>query len=184
MNKLLLASLFVATLSTPIMADEFTDTVALVLEAYSDGDIAGAKDELDYAVTLLQTMQGDGFKMLLPDALDGWTKEIDPEADAGMAIMGGGTMAKADYSNGSDDLSVTLMTGGPLVSSMATMLGNTQTMAMMGKVVRIKRKSFLNQDDNLQGMIGNVMIQVEGSASVEDKIAYIKALDFDALKAN
>jgi sporulation protein YlmC with PRC-barrel domain len=63
------------------------------------------------------------------------------------------------------------------------MPGNTQTMAMMGKVTRIKRKSFVNSDGDLQGMVGNVILQLSGSASQEVKIEYIKALDFKALKS-
>jgi hypothetical protein len=183
MKKLLLSCALAAAVASPALADEFTDTVALALEAYEEGDIAGARDEMEYAVTLLQGIEGAGFQSLLPEPLDGWTREIDTDASAGMAMMGGGSMAMARYSDGEQTLELTLISGGAMAASLGAMLGNTQTMAMMGKVTRIKRKSFVNSDGDLQGMVGNVIVQLSGSASQEVKIEYIKALDFKALKS-
>lgn len=183
MKRFLISGLIAGLMVTPALADDFTETIDLVLEAYESGDIAGAKDELDYAGQLLQAMKGSSFQAFLPEALDGWNREItDDNGDAAaMAMFGGGVLASADYTKGDDTVSIQLMADNAMVSSLGGMLGNTAMMGMLGKVVRIKRKSFVDQDGEIQGMIGDVLIQVSGNASKDDKIAYIELLDFKAL---
>lgn len=182
MRILTAAAIAACLISTPVLADEFTETLDLAMEAYEDGDIAGAKDELDYAALLLQEMQGADFTRLLPKALDGWTMEVAEDDSAAMAMFGGGVMATAEYSNGDVSIEIQLMADNPLASSMVTMLGNTATMGMMGKVIRVKREKFLNQDDDIQGVIGKVFIQITGSASVDEKIEFLEAVDFELLE--
>jgi hypothetical protein len=182
MKRFLVSALVIWSVATPVLADDFTDSLQLALEAYEDGDVATAQDELAYATQLLLEMQGADFTQYLPEALDGWTREIGDDQSGALAMFGGGVLAKADYSNGQDSVEVQLMADNALATSMVGMLGSAVTMAMMGKVVRINRKTFLQQDDDIQGVLGKVFISVTGSASLVDKIAYAEAMDFDALE--
>jgi hypothetical protein len=53
---------------------------------------------------------------------------------------------------------------------------------MSGKPLRIQRVQFADMDGELQGAVdGKVMISVGGSASLEDKTAYLEAMDLGAL---
>lgn len=169
-------------LSAPAAADEFTETVDAAMEAYAAGDINVAAEELSYASTLLQTMKGERFAALLPEALDGWTREIDMEANAAVGMFGGGVTATGDYSGPSGNVRVQMMADNPSVMTMAGMYANPQMMSSMGEVVRINRQSFVNQDGELTGVIGGrVLITVNGSASLDDKKAYLEAMDFGAI---
>ena len=55
MPRILTALVLAAAL--PAAADEFTDTVESALKAYREDDVAGAREELDYAVKLLDSVQ-------------------------------------------------------------------------------------------------------------------------------
>ena len=60
----------------PALADEVTDTLNSAMQAYQNGDIRYAVEELDYAKQLLQAMKADELSGYLPEAPDGWTREI------------------------------------------------------------------------------------------------------------
>jgi hypothetical protein len=165
-----------------VQADEFTDTINAALEAYEADDINAAAEELGYATSLLQTMKGQRFAELLPEPLDGWTREIDTESNAAVGMFGGGVTATGNYTGPSGNVSIEMMADNPSVMTMAGMYANPQMLASMGEVVRVNRQSFLNQDGDLTGVVGGrVLINIRGSASLDDKKAYLAALDFNAL---
>ncbi|WP_071673906.1 hypothetical protein [Nioella nitratireducens] len=142
--------------------DEITATLQSAMDAYADGDIQYALDELAYAQQLLNGLVAEGLQAYLPEPLDGWTMTIDQEAGQGMAFMGGGTIARGEYTGPGRGFTITLMADNPMVTSMGAMLGNSQMMASMGQIVRINRQSFLNQDGNLSALVGNrILIQAE-----------------------
>ena len=169
----------ISAMSGYSMADEFTETLDAASAAYADGDIDAAAEELTYASQLLQQMQAAEFADMLPEPLDGWTREVNTEATAAMGMFGGGTTATGEYSNGSERFEITMMADNPTVMSMAGMLANPQMMASMGEIVRIQRQSFVDQSGELTGMIdGRVLIQASGSAAREDIIAHLETIDF------
>lgn len=170
------------SLSAQVAADEFTDTVDAALEAYAADDINAAAEELSYASTLLQTMKGERFATLLPEALDGWTREVDMEANAAVGMFGGGVTATGDYTGPSGNVRIQMMADNPSVMSMAGMYANPQMMSSMGEVVRVNRQSFVDQDGELTGVVGGrVLITVGGNASLDEKKAYLEAMDFGAI---
>ena len=176
------AGLSILLVSGAAQADEFTDTLEAASEAYAEGDIKAASEELTYASQLLQKMKAEQFAELLPEALDGWTMEVSTEANAAVGMFGGGTTATGEYSNGSQSFRITMMADNPSVMSMAGMLANPAMMSSMGEIVRIQRQSFVVQDGELTGMIdGRVLIQASGNASQEDIVAHLEQIDFRAL---
>jgi len=57
-------------------------------------------------------------------------------------------------------------------------------MGMFGPVRRINRVNFaIDPDGSIQGRVGGELVQVAGSASEADKIAYLEKMDFRALAA-
>ena len=106
--------------------------------------------------------------------------ELDREAGAAMAMMGGGTFAGGVYTNDDgDEFIIQIMAGGTLVASMGAMFG----LAAQGRLVRIQREKFSIGDDEITGMVGdNVLIQVEGY-EVDEAImlSHLEAMDMKAL---
>ena len=171
-----------ACLVLPAQADEVEETMAAALEAYRAGDIKAAKEEIDFVSQLLGQLKAEGLKGFLPEPLEGWTREDNETQN--VAAFGGGQMASANYSNGSDQLEIQLMADNQMVTAMATMFGNAAMMGAMGTVKRINRqKLVLTNDGEIQSLINNrILVQISGSADADTKLAFFEALDMDGLK--
>ncbi len=158
--------------------DEIMTTLQSAMDAYADGDIQYALDELAYAQQLLNGLVAEGLQAYLPEPLEGWTMTIDEEAGQGMAFMGGGTIARGEYTGPGQSFTITLMADNPMVTSMGAMLGNSQMMATMGRIVRINRQSFLDQDGDLSALIGNrILVQAE-DGDTEVMVRHLEQMDF------
>ena len=97
MSRYLVSATLAFVLALPAAADEISDTLQSALDAYSKGDAAYALEELDYARQLLLELKTEALARFLPEAPEGWTREINSEMNAGLAMMGGGTGAEASY---------------------------------------------------------------------------------------
>jgi hypothetical protein len=168
----------------PLHADDFTDVMESALQAYADGDITIAREELDYATQLLDQMKAESLGRYLPEALPGWSRE-DAEAEGAgmaMAMFGGGTSAAATYRNQDGDLTITLVADSPMVNTVGGMLTGMASLAG-GKPMRVHRTQFVDNEGELQGVIDNrVLVSVSGEASLESKKAYLETMDFEALR--
>ena len=176
------AALSLAATPIPALADshqdEIAETLQSAMEAYEDGDIRYALDELAYATQLLNALVAEGLQDYLPEPLEGWTMTLDDEAGQGMAFMGGGTVARGEYTGPGQSFSITLMADNPMVTSMGAMLGNSQMMAAMGGIERINRQNFLNQDGDLSALIANrILIQAE-DGDTQTMIEHLETMDF------
>jgi hypothetical protein len=172
-------------LAFPVAADEFTDTLEGALKAYREGDVSGARQDLDYAGKLLTAMKSEALEKLLPAPLPGWTREEASEEDAAaggfMGMFGGGTAASATYRKGTETATVTLVADSPMLSGIGAMITGMAGLAG-GKPMRIQRTEFAEKDGALQGLVAEkVMVSVDGDASLEDKKALLEAMDFKAL---
>ncbi|NYS25571.1 hypothetical protein HUK65_11255 [Rhodobacteraceae bacterium 2376] len=185
MNKLISATAIAAFLSVPAAADPFMAALETALEAYQDGDLQYAEDELAEAQRILAEMKAQGLAAFLPDPPEGWSREIDTDAAAGMmGFMGGGVMAKATYSGPSDSFELTLMADNPMVAQLAMMLGNSAMIAQMGgQLERINRTRFLREDRSLRAIIGNrILVTAEGADS-DVMIPVLEGMDFRAMES-
>ena len=87
----------------------------------------------------------------------------------------------ASYTKGTDELTITLVANSPMVSGIGAMITGMGAMTG-GKPIRVQRTEFSMNEGELQGVVdGKVMISVGGNAGIEDKTAYLEAMDFDAL---
>jgi len=179
--KHLLIPALLATLPVAAAADEVTDTLTSAIDAYESGDVQYALEELAYAQQLLQALRAEGLTGFLPPAPEGWTREIDTEMNAGLAMMGGGTGAEATYDGDGQRITVTLMADNPMVGAMAAMFSNPMLMAASGRITRVGRQKFVDQDGELTGLVDNrILVQASGG-SPEDKVALLEKIDFGAL---
>jgi len=174
-------ALALVALTNPSLADEVTETLSSAMQAYEDGDIDYAIEELDYAKQLLQAMGAAELSAFLPEAPAGWTREIgESEMSSGLAMLGGGVGAEAEYSDGTNSFTVTLMADNPMVAMMGGMVTNAPMLGM--KLERVGREKFLYDDGQLTGLIDNrILVQAEGG----DKalmISVLETMDFEALE--
>ncbi|MEM9437907.1 MAG: hypothetical protein AAGA15_12775 [Pseudomonadota bacterium] len=177
----LLAITAALTLPLAASADEIEDALSAAAEAYQDGDIAFALQELDFARAKLNALKTDELVAFLPEAPDGWTREIDTEVAASLGLMGGGSGASAIYFDGaaSQEVTVTIMADSPMVTGMGAMVANAGAMGL--PVERIGRQTFALQDDQLMGLVANrVLVTAEG-ADVETLKSLLEGMDFRAL---
>lgn len=178
---MLTAAATIALLPVSAVADEVTDTLESVIAAYTDGDIGYALEELAFARDLLMAMQTDTFESFLPEAPDGWTREIDNETAAGMALFGGGTGVGAHYTSGDgqEGYKITMMADSPMVMSMGAMVQNASAMGM--DMERVGRQRVAVGDDQAVALVNNrILVMVEGNGRDLLKTA-VQTIDFDAL---
>jgi len=185
LKQFVVALCLAAGLGSASAADEIEDAIAAGLEAYRAGDVAGAREELDYAATLLGQKKAAGLAAFLPPAFDGWTRSDGDASAAGAALFGGGLNASADYTRGADMVEIQIMADSPMVAGMGAMLGNPAMMATQGEMRRVGRQRYVvTADGGVMALVGGrALVQLSGSAAREDKIAYFEAIDFSGLEA-
>lgn len=162
-------------------ADEVEDSLNAALDAYRDGDVTFALEELDFARARLLAAKADALGAFLPAAPDGWSQDLDEDISAGMAMMGGGSGAAATYypEGGGAGVTITLMADSPMVSGMAVMVTNAA--AMGATIERVGRQTFAMQDDQMIALVANrVLVQAEGGDK-DAKLALLEQIDFRAL---
>ena len=169
-------------LAAPVQADPIADTIRSALEAWEGGDRAFALDELIAAQQMIQAAKADDLSAFLPEAPAGWTREIRTDMNAGLAMMGGGTGAEASYQGPDGSFRITLMADNPMVASMGAMLSNAALMATMGKVVRVGRVRFLQQDASLQALVANRILVQAQDADPAVMLPVLETMDFAALE--
>lgn len=185
MHRALAAAAFAALLSSPAAADPFVEALETALEAYAEGDLQWAEDELAEAQRVLGMMKTAGLAAYLPEAPDGWTREIDDAAGGGMlGLMGGGVMASATYSGPDGRFELSLMADNPMVAQLGMMLGNMAMITQMGgQIERINRVRFLREDRSLRAIVaGRILVTAEG-ADPELMIPLLEEMDFRAMES-
>jgi len=173
---------FVAALAltaAPLAADEITDTLQSAINAYEEGDVAYALEELEYAKQQMLALKTDALSGYLPPAPDGWSREVNSDMNAGLAMMGGGVGAEAEYSNGDQSFTLMIMADNPMVGAMAGMFGNAHLMG--ATIVRVGRQKYMNQDGQMSTLVDHrILIQAEG-ADPDTMMPVLEAIDYKAL---
>lgn len=162
-----------------LCADEITDTLESAIQAYQDGDIQYALDEIELAKQQLIGLKTDALGAYLPPAKDGWTREVNKEASKGLAMMGGGVAAEATYSNVETSYTINLMADNAMVASVAGIINNAAIMGL--EIKRVKRQKFAVQNNELMGLVANrVLVRVSG-ADTDTMVAALEDMDFRAM---
>lgn len=181
--RLTAIALVLAMAAGPALADEVEDTLQAALEAWRAGDVSAAKEEVDYAAQLIAQQKAAGLSEFLPEPLEGWNREPGQDQTQATTAFGGGMMASALYTNETDDVEIQMMADNQMVTAMAGMFGNAALMGQMGKLKRINRqKVVITPDGEIQAMVANrILIQISGTAPIEVKEEYFKAIDLKGL---
>ena len=171
-------------LSTPLRADEVEDAIAAGLEAYQAGDIALAREELDFAATLLSQMKADGLAAFLPAAPEGWTRAEGETQALGAALFGGGLTAEAIDARDGAAMTMRFMADNPMDAAMSGVFDSAVAMGAMGRVARINRqKVIVTPDGELQALVNRrVLVSISGDGSPDEKVALFAAIDIAGLR--
>ena len=125
-------------------------------------------------------MKTEDLAGFLPEAPEGWTREVDTEMSAGLGLLGGGVGAEAEYSKDGERFTISIMANNPMVTAFGGMIGNA---ALLGvKLERVGREKFMNDEGELTGLIDNrILVQADG-ADVALMIELLETIDFKALE--
>ena len=184
------AFLFMSVVSSPVLADDVTDSISEALKQYNNGEFSDAVQSLDYASQLIRQKKGGQLEAFLPKPISGWKAEDAKSQAMGSAIFGGGVTAERSYVKGDSRVNVKIITDSPMMQAMMMMFSNPM-MAISdgGKLEKINGEKAIVKysNDNKDGTInmviaGRFLITVEGSdVARQDLIAFAQEVDFKKL---
>ncbi len=110
-------------------ADEITEGMDYAKEAYEDGDYSDAIEELEIAITQIQSLQTSELRKALPEPLAGWTAEDQESQAASFGFFGLGSAAvgatRRYYEEESDEsIEISIMGESPLVQQLRMIIQN------------------------------------------------------------
>ncbi len=184
------AFLFISVVSSPVLADEVTDSVNEALKQYSNGEFADAVQSLDYAAQLIRQKKGGQLEAFLPKPISGWKAEDAKSQAMGAAMFGGGVTAERSYVKGDSRVNVKIITDSPMMQGMMMMFSNPMMATSDGgKLEKINGEKAIvkysneNKDGNINIVIaGRFLITVDGNdVGRPDLIAFAQGIDFKKL---
>jgi hypothetical protein len=177
-------ALLTAALHSARAADDILDAMDQAHKAYQAGDMATAKQQLDLASQLIGQKNAEGFVKLLPEALPGWNAEKAQAQAIGAVMFGGASSASRSYSNAKGDhVDISITGDSAMLMQFATLLNNPALAGAMGKLVKVGGlRAIQNHEGDVIVVVGNkFVVNVQGSADAETKLAYANAVDLAAL---
>ncbi|MEL6277357.1 MAG: hypothetical protein AAFR28_00575 [Pseudomonadota bacterium] len=184
MKHLVPIILSAALVSTPALSDAFEDNVEAALEAYRGGDYDAARRHMEQADRHLDAAKAAQLGRFLPPPFTGWRRIVADPKQLGAEALGG-AVAQAAYTDGEQTISIKLVAGSALASSMAAMRSSFSYLSVTGQVEKVAGQNVVVDDDgSLQGLIDSrIVVEIEGEADVETKKAYFAAIDAPALSS-
>ena len=179
MKRIFFAVTLALMLPSVAEADEILETLDAARAAYEGGNMQQTLEELAYAQQLVREIKTAGLTDLLPAAPDGWSREINTDMGAAMAMFGGGVGAQATYSREKDSFTILLMADNAMVQGFAGMLGTAGL--LVGKQQSIGSQKFIEQEGELTGLVDNrILVQASG-APLEVMQPILEQIDFEAM---
>ncbi|MDM3871128.1 hypothetical protein QSV34_07125 [Porticoccus sp. W117] len=178
-------------LASPAFADKVTEQIELGIEAYNDKDYQAAIDELQYAISQIQSKLDKDNAQLLPEPLEGWKAEDVEHNNAAMAMMGGGTHMSKRYRKGRESVEISISANSPMVTGLGAMINNPMLLrsdpnAEPFRYQRnkgIKRKERNSVEITLM-LAGQILLQVKGQNLSDEAVLeeFLAAMDLKAIK--
>ena len=184
------ALLLISVVSSPVLADDVTDSINEALKQYGKGEFADAVQSLDYAAQLIRQKKGGQLEAFLPKPISGWKAEEAKSQAMGSAMFGGGVTAERSYVKGDSRVDVKIITDSPMMQGMMMMFSNPMLATSDGgKLEKINGEKAIvkysneNKNGNINVVIaGRFLITVDGNdVSRLDMIAFAQGIDFKKL---
>ena len=186
MRRLVLTAMIATSLLFPLMAraDDVSDSIKEAARAYDAGKIGAARTALQEALQMLSQKAAAALGAALPAPMSGWQAKDVETNTAALGLLGGGTMASRQYTDGQGKtVEIQVAADSPIVAQLGVIMTNPMLAGTMGKLVRIGDQRAIQTNDNeIQMLIGNrMLVTINGSAPIEAKLAYAKAIDIAKL---
>ncbi len=184
--------LFLSVISSPVLADDVTDSINEALKQYNNGEFADAVQGLDYASQLIRQKKGGQLEAFLPKPIPGWKAESATSQAMGSAIFGGGVTAERSYTKDASRANVKIITDSPMMQGIMMMFSNPMLATSDGgKLEKINGEKAIvkfneaDRDGTINLVIANrFLITVEGNdITREDLAAFAQGIDFKKLAA-
>lgn len=179
-RMILLATTVLMLAAAPARADDIANAITEAQRAYQGGQIQAAQTALQEALQLLAQRAAAGLAGALPDALPGWTAEEASSNAAGVPGLLGGSVASRSYRNAQGQtVEIQVMSDNPMIAQLGPILANPMLAGAMGRLVRIgDQRAIQAADGNVQMLVDNrILVQVQGDAPAEAKLAYARAIN-------
>jgi hypothetical protein len=182
--------LIMSVFSSPVLADDVTDSINEALKQYDNGELAGAVQSLDYASQLIQQKKGGQLEAFLPEPISGWEAEKATSQAMGSAMFGGGVTAERSYGKGDSRVSVKIITDSPMMQGMMMMFSNPMLATSDGgKLEKINGEKAIVKysDEDKSGTVtvvlaGRFLITVDGhNVDRQDLTAFTQEIEFKKL---
>jgi uncharacterized protein YdeI (BOF family) len=186
------AFLIMFVVSSPVLADDVTDSINDALKQYDSGEFAGAVQSLDYASQLIRQKKSGQLEAFLPVPISGWEAEKATSQAMGSAVFGGGVTAERSYSKGDSHVNVKIITDSPMMQGMMMMFSNPMLATSDGgKIEKINGEKAIvkyNNEDKAGTVTvviaGRFLITVEGNnVDRKDLTAFTQAIEFKKIAA-
>ena len=179
--RLIVVIAILGSISRPAhSADDVLDAMDQARKAYQSGDLSQAKQQLDTASQLVGQKNAEAFTKLLPAPLPGWNADKAQATAMGSAVLGGVSAASRSYTNAKgDNVEVSISGDSAILMQFAMMLSNPAMAGAMGKLIKVGAlRAIQNQDGDVMMVVGNkFLINIQGSADAQSKLAYANAVD-------
>ncbi len=183
MRLTVVAMVLLASMAGAAFADEVTDAIEAGRRAYVAGQLAKAKEAIELASKLIGKKHADAYAKALPAPLPGW-KADDVQVTAVGSAGFGASSASRRYENAAGDQVEIQITGdSAVIEQFAAMMTNPEVAGAMGKIVAVGgERALQSMDGDVHIGVGNrFLVAVQGNGSVNDKLAYARAVDLAAL---
>ena len=173
-----------AALALPAFAaDDILETIEAARKAYLAGDMAAAKQSLDLASQLVGQKNAENFAALLPAPLPGWKAEKVETTSVGVTVFGVTAASRRYAGPDGRDVEVRITGDSKLVVQFAQFLINPAIAGAMGKLITIGGQRALQTNEGSINLVvaDKFLVTVEGSADIDAKLAYARAVDIAKL---
>lgn len=145
--------------------------------------MAGAKQSLDLASQLVGQKNAENFAALLPAALPGWKAEKVEATSVGVTVFGVTSASRRYTGPDGRDVQVRITGDLALVLHFARLFMNPTIAGAMGKLISIGDQRALQTSEGSINMVvaDKFLVTVEGSADIDAKLTYAKAVDIARL---
>ena len=145
--------------------------------------MAGAKQSLDLASQLVGQKNAENFAALLPAALPGWKAEKVEATSVGVTVFGVTSASRRYTGPDGRDVQVRITGDSALVLHFARLFMNPTIAGAMGKLISIGDQRALQTSEGSINMVvaDKFLVTVEGSADIDAKLTYAKAVDIARL---
>jgi hypothetical protein len=183
MRPIVVAIALLALMAGAARADEVTDAIEVGRKAYMAGELSRAKEAIELASKLIAKRHADAYAKLVPAPLPGWQAEEVQVTAVGSAGFGASSASRRYRNAAGDEIEVQITGDSAVIAQFAGMMENPQVAGAMGKIVTLNgARALQSMDGDLHiGVDNRFLVAVQGSGSVNDKLAYARAVDLAAL---